>query len=58
MTSLSAIAVIWLLSLVISVPYIQVSVTTQEVYRNGESTELCVYSWPDGIVSQSQLEFV
>lgn len=58
MTSLSAIGVIWIISLVISIPYIQVSVTTQEVYRNGESIELCIYSWPDGIVSRSQLEFM
>ena len=58
LTSLSAIAVIWVISLFISVPYIHVSVTTHEVYLNGESAELCVYRWPDGIVSKDQLEFL
>lgn len=57
-TSLTAIAVIWVLAILISFPYITYSTTHDEWFQNGEKTIFCTANWPDGAASDSTIEFV
>lgn len=56
-TSLTAIAVIWILAILISFPYITYSTTHDEWFQNGEKTIFCTANWPDGAASDSTIEF-
>lgn len=57
-TSLTAIAIIWVLAILTSFPYIIYSNTTVDHFLNGDKAAYCSAQWPDGRGGESTIELL